>query len=66
MENEQGGGCRDLFFRVATKKQEVMGGKQWDLVDVGKKKAEDWVKPLDSTCVESATVSYGTLIQCFI
>lgn len=43
-ENEQGRGCRDLFFPVATKKQELMGGKPWDLVEVGKKKAEGWVK----------------------
>lgn len=28
MEQEQGGGCRGLFFPEATKKQEVMGGKQ--------------------------------------
>lgn len=43
-ENEQGGGCRDLFFPVATKKQELMGGEQWDIVDLGEKKAEGWVK----------------------
>lgn len=43
-ENEQGGACRDLFFPVATKKQELMAGKQWNLVDVGEKKAEGWVK----------------------
>lgn len=43
-ENEQGGGCRDLFFPMATKKQEVMGGKQWSLVDEGETKAEGWVK----------------------
>lgn len=40
--NEQGGGCRDLFFPVATKKQDTMGGKQWTLVD--EKTAEGWVK----------------------
>lgn len=33
------------FFPTATKKQEVKGGKQRDLVEAGKKKAEDWVKP---------------------
>lgn len=43
-QNEQGGGCRDLFFPVATKKQDTMGGKQWTLVDVGEKTAEGWVK----------------------
>jgi len=45
-ESERGGGCRDLVFPLATNKQEVMGGKQWDLVHVGEKKAEGWVKPL--------------------
>lgn len=44
MENGWGGG-EGLFFLVATKKQEVIGGKQWDLVGVGEKKAEDWAKP---------------------
>lgn len=44
MENGWGGG-EGLFFLVATKKEEVIGGKQWDLVGVGEKKAEDWAKP---------------------
>lgn len=29
---------------MATKKHEVMGGKQWNLVDVGEQEAEGWVK----------------------
>lgn len=45
MENGWGGG-EDLFFLVASKKQEVIGGKQWGLVGVGEKKAEDWAQPV--------------------